>query len=321
MRMTTTEMSGLTLGASLEKLARNGIGLGHVLTVASSHVQVEGTGAVAHCHHVALDGSGLPRLQDFTNAIADWLVDYVIPRRALIEATSVDPHETRIKMARLRRSALDTFKRHGMSGEQGEMLLFVLAETVLGLPQLLCKMDLKTDSEMHFHGLDGVHCGPGVTADQLAVYWCESKVHKDLDGALSEALDGLKPFLISAGAGGADKRRELALLDRYMDLGDPTLQKQLLDALDPHSEAFNKVVWRGLCLIGFDHIYPIAPNAVTAEAFTTEVQSTFPNWAKKVTERVKNRKLETFEIHFFYVPLGLCDDFREAMKVSLELKT
>lgn len=192
----------------------------------------------------------MPHLSDFTDEVTNWLIDYVIPRRQLMAARSSSDQETRLKEQRLRRRAIETFKKSGMSGEQGEMVLFVLAESLLKLPQLLCKMDLKTDSEMQFHGLDGVHCGPDDGPAKLAIYWCESKVHKDLNGALSEAFDGLKPFLVSPGTGGPDKRRELALLDNYMDLADPDLQKKILESITPHSAAFNKVSWRGICLVG-----------------------------------------------------------------------
>lgn len=308
-----------TLAKRLGDIARKGLDFSHVLTTVSTHEKIDGTNAIAHCHHIALDGSSLPRLQDFTDEVAHWLLDYVIPRSKLMEATSADPTETRLKNERLRKQAVETFKKQGLSGEQGEMLLFVLAEAFLGLPQLLCKMDLKTDSEMHFHGLDGVHCGPGGAENNLAVYWCESKVHKDLDGALSEALDGLKPFLVSAGTGDPDKRRELALLDRYMDLGDPDLQKQILDSINPNSVAFNSVSWRGLCLVGFDHDYPQKPNQIEADKFTAQVKAQFPEWCNKVKSRAKYRQLESFEIHVFYMPLGFCNDFRESMKRSLGL--
>ena len=39
------------------------------------------------------------------------------------------------------------------------MLLYMLVQAFLGLPQLLCKMPLKTSSEMHYHGADGIHIG------------------------------------------------------------------------------------------------------------------------------------------------------------------
>lgn len=313
------DVNNPTLADRLAEIARKGLDFSHVLTTVTTHERVEGTNAIAHCHHIALDGSSLPRLQDFTNEIANWILEYIIPRTELMEATSSNLTETRLKNERLRREALDTFKEKGLTGEQGEMLLFVLAEAFLGLPQLLCKMDLKTDKKMHFHGLDGVHCGPGSTANHLAIYWCESKVHKNIDNALSQAFDGLKPFLISAGSGEADKRRELVLLKRYMDLGDTSLQKLVLDSINPQSVAFNSVSWRGICLIGFDHEYPNKPNKIKHDEFTTQVKSLFPQWCGKVLTRAKNRNLESFEIHIFYMPLGFCDDFREAMKKSLGL--
>lgn len=310
-------MADETLAAKLDKVARRGLDFSSVLTTVTTHFPIETTKAIAHCHHVALDGSCLPRLQDFTDEVANWLLEYVVPRTKLMEATSADATQARLKNERLRRVALETFKQSGMSGEQGEMLLFVLAEAFLGLPQLLCKMDLKTDSEMHFHGVDGVHCGAGDLPDQLAIYWCESKVFENLDSALSSALDGLKPFLLGPGSGEKDKRRELVLLDRYMDLGDADLQAKILTSIDPHSPDFNSVSWRGICLIGFDHEYPNQPNSVKKGDFTTQIEILFPSWCEKVKSRAKNRSLETFEIHIFYMPFGFCEQFRAAMKKSL----
>jgi hypothetical protein len=205
-----------------------------------------------------------------------------------------------------------------MSGEQGEMLMFVLAETVLKLPQLLSKMHLKTDKEVHFHGIDGVHCGPDETDDGLAVYWCESKVHKSLDSALSEAFDGLRPFLLGPGSGEADKRRELALLDRYMDMNDPDLQKRILTFLNPHKKEFNTVSWRGLCLVGFDYEYPSKPNTKKAAELLADLKAQLPKWITAAQSRSKSRNLETFEIHVFFLPLGFCEDFRKCMSKSLE---
>jgi Cap4 SAVED domain len=37
------------------------------------------------------------------------------------------------------------------------MLLYLLLEVELGIPQLLCKTPLKTNPEVHYHGVDGVH--------------------------------------------------------------------------------------------------------------------------------------------------------------------
>lgn len=289
------------------------------LTTVCHKSEVVDTKIVVNCHHVALDGSGQPRLLDLTEALAEWMIDYAIPRRALLEIENDPDHVRRRKTLALRNQAKNTFKKNGMSGEQGEMLMFVIAEAILGLPQLLCKMDLKTDPEMHFHGLDGVHCGVG-NNDNLAVYWCESKVHKDVSKAIGGALDGLKPFLLSAGAGDEDKKRELALVNRYMDLGDDTLQKLVLDALNPAKVEFNSVEWRGICFVGSDtDLYPDTPNSKSKETLAIELNVELEKWMKSLRTRSIKRNLETFDIHFIFVPFGFCEDFRREMSAALEV--
>ncbi|WP_217539468.1 DUF1837 domain-containing protein, partial [Stenotrophomonas sp. GbtcB23] len=80
------------------------------------------------------------------------------------------------------------------SGEGGEMLLYDHAQHYLSLPQVLCKMDLKTDSKMHYHGADGVYAG--VTDDGvLKHYWGEPKAYATPGAAISACLRSLAPFL------------------------------------------------------------------------------------------------------------------------------
>ena len=43
------------------------------------------------------------------------------------------------------------------TGEAGETLLFFLMEAVLGAPQLVAKMELKTNSNDEVKGSDGIH--------------------------------------------------------------------------------------------------------------------------------------------------------------------
>lgn len=262
----------------------------------------------------------MPRLRDLTDKIAEWVVHYSIPRSA-IQKVENEPNSTR-KLLALQRQAKETFKTRGMSGEHGEMLMFVIAEAILGLPQLLCKMDLKTDTEVHFHGLDGVHCGPGDTENSLAVYWCESKVFKNLGDAITDALKGLEPFLTGAGTGDKDKRRELALLNRYMDLGDADLQELVLESLDPSNEKFNHVNWKGICFIGFESdLYPDTPKTKSKSDLLAELQTELLKWKTSIATKVKNKSLDNFEIHFVLVPFALVENFRTEMKKSLGLDT
>src|SRR5215469_12284476 len=103
--------SKLSLADRLALVTRPGLDLSPVLTTVTTHACVEDTKAIAHCHHVALDGSCLPRLSDFTDEVANWLLDYVTPRRHLMAASSSNEQEARLKNERLRRKAIETFKR------------------------------------------------------------------------------------------------------------------------------------------------------------------------------------------------------------------
>lgn len=311
--------SSNTLKSALSKVIKlEETVLEHVLTNVQVGQAVAPTRLVVNCHHVALDGSGLPRLKDLTDALSNWAQEYAIPRSILQSADSNDPRARRRKEAALHKEAIEVFKKTGVSGEQGELLLYVLSEALLGLPQLLCKMDLKTDPEMHFHGVDGVHCGLADDGKSLAVYWCESKVHKDVGNALAEAFDGLKPFLLGPGTGDRDKRRDLALVRRYMDLGDDELRALILNSLDPDKAEFNSISWRGICFVGFDHNgYPLKPNTKSAQQMLTEIKGELAAWTKSAKTMVTNRSLDSFVIHVIFVPFGFCADFREAMIASL----
>ena len=102
------------------------------------------------------------------------------------------------------------------------MLLFLLAERFLCLPQVLCKMDLKTDSRMHYHGADGVYASISETGN-LKLYWGESKMYKDAIAAIRDCLSSLAPFLIEEEQEGAGRERDLILLSDRADLSDPGL--------------------------------------------------------------------------------------------------
>jgi hypothetical protein len=129
----------------------------HLVTVGEV-AALDGTGAACRCHFVARDGNGRPRVEHLARRLADQAVDYCIPRTRFQEARD---HMVRTgsaeKVLALQREAKELFTHLENSGEGGEMLLYLLLEVELGIPQLLCKTPLKTNPEVHYHGVDGVH--------------------------------------------------------------------------------------------------------------------------------------------------------------------
>lgn len=199
------------------------------------------------------------------------------------------------------------------------MLLYLLAERFLKLPQVLCKMDLKTDSRMHYHGADGVYAS--VSNDGLLhLYWGESKVYGDAATATRECLASLAPFLIEGDGDGASRERDLILLRDKADLDDPNLTKAFRNYFDRTIPLSNRVRYCGLALVGFDaDFYPSGEAALAADAMAAEARKQIDKWKRQVGNRLAEEKLEQFQIEFLCVPLPSAEGFRATFLKALGL--
>jgi hypothetical protein len=282
-----------------------------------SHVTIEGTLVTAHCHCLKLDGNGRPRIEDLVKVIAEHVLDYAIPRKHIREAEEEwQKSRSTQKLVRLANEARNLFTDLEQSGEGGELLLFALAEKLLQLPQLICKMSLKTNTRMHVHGADGLHAGVDPATGKLLLYWGESKIYADVADAVRECLASIRPMLSEYSAG----QRDLQLLQRHADLDAPELEMALKKYLDPDADEFNSLEFRGLCLVGFDcNAYPAGPSTAHLAAISAQITATLPTWRGHVKKRVAEEKLDAFAMHFLFVPFPSADGFRQSMRESLGL--
>jgi hypothetical protein len=123
-------------------------------------VTMDGVLVKVHCHCLTVDGNGRVEPHRLAAFMRNSVADYAISRSKLKEAKERDAkYNSTEAVADLLEEARRSFTDLAKTGEGGEMLLFLLAERFLKLPQILCKMDLKTDSRMHYHGADGVYAG------------------------------------------------------------------------------------------------------------------------------------------------------------------
>lgn len=313
---TTTTSPPEPLEDALKRLARGTpTALAGLLHDVESHVVVDGTQVTAHCHCLKLDGNGRPRTEDLVKVVAEHVLDYAIPRSQIREADD-EYQRTRStqKLLRLAAEARSLFTDLEQSGEGGELLLFALAEKILQLPQLICKMSLKTNTRMHVHGADGLHAGVDPATGKLLLYWGESKIYGDVTGAVRECLASIRPMLAEYSPG----QRDLQLLQRHADLDDPALEAALKKFLDPDAEEFNSLQFRGLCLVGFDcDAYPTGPSTTQLAAMAKQIASTLPTWRRHVKRRIAEEKLDAFAMHFLFVPFPSADGFRELLRDKL----
>jgi len=282
-------------------------------------IQIDGHAVNIHCHCLTVDANGKVQPVRLAEFMRSAIVDYAVPRSKRVQAKERDKEDgTTTAVVALYEEARRTFTDLKNTGEGGEMLLFLLAERFLKLPQILCKMDLKTDTRVHYHGADGVYAG--VTEDGvLKLYWGESKMYGDARAAIRDCLASLAPFLIEPESEDAGRERDLVLLSDKADLSDPELTAALRKYFDKSSVLSKRVQYCGIALVGFDADFYPATGKAMADAIAKAAIAGLEGWKERIGARLKIEKLDEIELEFFCIPLPSVDGFREAFLKALGL--
>lgn len=275
-----------------------------------------------HCHCLVKDGNNKISVKRLAEFMRNSVADYAIPRSKLEEAKERDrTFKSSSAVSSLHNQARATFTDLAKTGEGGEMLLFLLAERFLELPQVLCKMNLKTDTRMHYHGADGVYASLSENG-MLKLYWGESKIYANAKSAIRDCLASLAPFLIEDEHENAGRERDLILLSDRADLNDSNLTAAFKNYFDRTSIMSKHVEYCGIALIGFDaDIYEIEKPQELAMSIADKAKIEVHNLLSSVENRTIAEELDAFEIQFLCVPFPSVEDFRKAFLTSLGLTT
>lgn len=287
--------------------------LGVHLHLVERDIMIDGQNVKVYCHCLTTDGNGKVKIKRLAEFLRYAAADYAIPRTRVEEARARDTKfRSTSAVAALHEKAKAVFTDLAKSGEGGEMLLFLFAERFLGIPHVLCKMDLKTDSRMHYHGADGVYAS--VSDDgKLKLFWGESKVYKDPTDAIRDCLSSLAPFLIEEDHLGSSRERDLVLLSDKADLGNPELSAAFRRFFDTSSPLSNRVEYCGVALVGFDaDFYPDDDKKGALEDIVEAAKVGLEGWSTSLGRRLTAERLQHFDIHFLFLPLPSVDKFREA---------
>lgn len=270
--------------------------------------QIPDTKTTYRVRWLALDANNRPRLNALALHLYQRITDYCIPRSRIDEAKRQDEIDGgNAQIMALQEEARRLFLDSETSGEGGELLLFFLLEAELGLPQVLCKMPLKTNRKMPIHGVDGVHAGIQPNGN-LAIYWGESKLYGSFQSALTDCFNSITPFLLDDGTGTAHK--DLVLARDNLDVGDRQLTLQLVKYLTDDNPKRLSLEVSGACLVGFTHDHYGPPFQADGATLLAEVDDQIRRWSTSVKTRVTNRKIEDFTIEFFCLPLPSVADLR-----------
>lgn len=290
------------------------------LRLVERDVAVEGCEIKVHCHCLAVDGNGRVKPHRLVEFLRNSIVDYAIPKSRMEEARARDlKYKSSSATTALVHEAKGLFTDLSKTGEGGEMLLYVLSERFLGLPQVLCKMHLKTDPQVHYHGADGIYAR--ITEDGLLkLYWGESKIYADVKAAIRDCIKSLAPFLIEVDHEGASRERDLGLLSDKTDLNDPNLTAAFKQYFDKSSPKSNLIEYCGVALIGFNaDFYPTDDTKAIADKISNAARSAMKDWVEEISSRAISEKIQKFDIQFFCIPIPSADESRSIFLESLGL--
>ncbi|EPP1404285.1 DUF1837 domain-containing protein [Klebsiella quasipneumoniae subsp. similipneumoniae] len=308
------------LQTALEKLVRDdGDTIYSYFQEIKSDYLIEGTSAACHFHCINLDGNGRPKVDALIQYLVGKIIDYAIPRKKINAAIKYQQETgSTLKIAKLFTQAMGLFTSLANSGEGGELILFLFAEKFLKLPQIICKMNLKTNPEMHYHGADGVHIGVDKQSQKLCLYWGESKLYSNLTQAIYKCMKSISPLITSSFGDGSAEERDIQLLSDFMNVDDPNLEAALKKFLDPDNPEFNKLEYRGICLVGFDiDDYPTEPNKLNINGLLETFSDKIDSWRDNIKKRIIEESIHGISLHVFLIPFPSVDSFRQTLITSL----
>ncbi len=300
---------------AMSKLARGDeVGFSHLLATHAEPVLLSESKTTVRTHFLAVDANGQPVLQQLANIMAGALLDFAIPRSRIKRAfAAYQDTGSAAAISALYAEARALLVKSDTSGEGGELLLFLLMEKVLGYPQILSKMPLKTNSEVHVHGSDGVHAmlnQDGV----LDLYWGESKLYQDSSSAFTECFGSIAPFLRPDGY--ETRKRDLLLVREHLNVDDEKLVAHLIRYFDESNPENLSLRWNGVCLVGFDLTdYPNIATAIDSEI--AKISAQVHRWHKAVLDRVRDNDLLSVTIDVFCVPVPSVMELRTAVRAKV----
>ncbi len=284
-----------------------------------ANLDVVDTKTRVHCYRLPIDANARVRFKPLAEFLRERIVDYAIPRQRIDEAKKhFNATGSTALVSKLEMEAKSLFTSLSKSGEGGELLVFAFAEAVFGLSQVICKMSLKTSTEMHYHGADGVYA-KGTDNGGLKVYWGESKLYVDSSDAVRDCLRSLAPFLIDPDGTDSARSQDVFLINEFATFDDPKIIEGLKGYFDLDDKKSLSVKHCGIALIGFDSLSYLDDGKNTDEAkLETDLNEQIPGWINQIKNRIRKENIDSFEIHFICVPMRTVAEFREYFLSLLE---
>ncbi|RKH32734.1 DUF1837 domain-containing protein [Corallococcus praedator] len=270
--------------------------------------EIQGVEATLHAHYIDFDGDGEPKIRVLASVLMRHIVKYALSSRVRhqLKSISSDPDDL---SALEWREARRLFTQKKTAGDPGELLLYLLLESLFEAPQLVCKMELKTNENDEVKGCDGIHARWDNTSDCLVVYLGESKLHGEIAGGLSSAFTSIKDFHDEN-----RRKNELMLVTSHFKHINERFREEISKFIDDADPANRRCRIVHACLIGWDW-GKYREMSTDRRAFAKNFESLYKQYLPNIAQMIKNRfsKFEYAHLNFEFLllPFQSVQEFRD----------
>jgi hypothetical protein len=265
-------------------------------------------------HHLKCDGNGRPMVKALAELLFEYIIHYCISLKNRPE--TLTPQQA----ARLTKEARKLFRHPKISeddedqtGEAGETLLFFLTEAIIQAPQIVAKMELKTNHSDEVKGSDGIHAKWHANDKVVDFYFGESKLYKSVSAAISSALKSINDF--------HEKemyKHELSMVTKHFKYADSAIKLEL-ENLIYGGEPSAGARLNHICLIGFD--WP-RYSTLSSNEIMKSIKSILNEDCENIVENL-NSKFKSFDkkhlrFEVFLIPFPSVSAFRREFNAALD---
>ncbi|MCX9134106.1 DUF1837 domain-containing protein [Aeromonas veronii] len=208
---------------------------------------ITGVETTIRLHHLKFDGNKRPMVSALADTLYAYIIDYCLSAKNRNGPLTNKQSALLTKEARkLFRHPTVTDESPDKTGEAGETLLYFLMEAVLKAPQMVSKMELKTNHRDEVKGSDGIHAKWNEEIDMVDFYFGESKLYKCVSSAIDSALKSIESF--------HDVKmyaHEFSMVTKHFKYADDAVKEEISNLFINGNPGPNVRI-NHACLIGYD---------------------------------------------------------------------
>lgn len=279
--------------------------------------EILGVETTVRLHHLKFDGNKQPMVKALADTLYGYIIDYCLSAKSRSGNLTAKQYALLTKEARsLFRHPEVTDESPDKTGEAGETLLYFLIEAVLKAPQMVSKMELKTNHKDEVKGSDGIHARWNEKINMVDFYFGESKLYKSVSSAMDSALKSIDAFHQVQ-----MYTHEFSMVTKHFKYADEAVKKEIGDLFVNGNPGANVRI-NHACLIGYDFNGYTDVASEPLSSLSESFRCKFLQDSERLIGLLQ-RKFDTFSkknlvFEVFFLPFPSVVDFRNAFNKALD---